>query len=237
MELNYNDLSIYITEGYGALEFEKSPIRTTCPTCGVNTSPTVMSYPDYQQILKYKPLFAGIVYTCTACRHPIFIRQDLNYSSGGSYIRLFGESRHIEKPEIPFDYTFVPKTVGADFKEALKCYQIGALNAFGSMCRRTIQSMAMLSGGTDSNKVQNQIKDMKSMSDDIDDETFEILQQIILDGHDGAHPHLPELSPDRAEILLELMKDVMYQLYVRKGKMNQAAALRKQKIEEEKNKE
>jgi hypothetical protein len=74
---------------------------------------------------------------------------------------------------------------------------------------------------------------MKEMAD-IDDETFKIVEQIILDGHDGAHPHLPDLSAERAEILLELMRDVMYQLYIRKGKVAKAAAMRKTKIEEKK---
>nr|WP_159075760.1 hypothetical protein [Muricauda brasiliensis] len=71
---------------------------------------------------------------------------------------------------------------------------------------------------------------MKEMAD-IDDETFDVLTQIIIDGHDGSHPHLPNLGPDRAEILLELIKDVMYQLFVRKGKLKKASELRKIQIQ------
>ena len=61
-----------------------------------------------------------------------------------------------------------------------------------------------------------------------DDETFEQLHQIMLTGHDGAHPHLPELSAARAAVLLQLMKDVLYQLYVRPAKIREARELRRQ---------
>jgi len=70
--------------------------------------------------------------------------------------------------------------------------------------------------------------------DQVDSETFETLKSIIIAGHDGAHPHLPELSPDRAQILLELMKDVIYQLFVRRGKIEEASAIRKKAITQKK---
>ena len=82
-------------------------------------------------------------------------------------------------------------------------------------------------GAEGSNKVQNQLNDLKSMGV-IDDEDFEQLKQIILTGHDGAHPHLPKLSRERADVLLEFMKDVLYQLFVRKAKIQEAAKLRQE---------
>ena len=62
------------------------------------------------------------------------------------------------------------------------------------------------------------------------DETFDLLKQIIISGHDGAHPHLPKLSAERAADLLELMKDVLYQVYMRKSKIQEAIKLRNQSI-------
>lgn len=60
-----------------------------------------------------------------------------------------------------------------------------------------------------------------------DDETFTLLHQIMLTGHDGAHPHLPSLSPARAAVLLHLMRDVLYQLFVRPAKIRESSELRK----------
>jgi hypothetical protein len=65
----------------------------------------------------------------------------------------------------------------------------------------------------------------------VDDDTFNGLKQIVIDGHDGSHPHLPKLNPQRAGVLLELMKDVLYQLYVRKGKLKEAMELRQAAIQ------
>ena len=99
------------------------------------------------------------------------------------------------------------------------------------MCRRCVQSISSELGAKGSSKVQNQLKEMKEMAE-IEAETFTILEQIIIAGHDGAHPHLPELSPDRAKILLELMKDVLYQIFVRKAKIQESVELRKKQIEQ-----
>jgi hypothetical protein len=66
----------------------------------------------------------------------------------------------------------------------------------------------------------------------IDDDTYTLLKQIVIDGHDGAHPYLPSLDEQRAQLLLELMKDVLYQLFVRKAKLEKAMLLRRTAIDQ-----
>lgn len=94
------------------------------------------------------------------------------------------------------------------------------------MCRRCIQSVSETLGADGTTKVQAQLRDLKDMGV-ADEETFEQLHQIMLTGHDGAHPHLPALSAARAAVLLQLMKDVLYQLFVRPAKIREAGELRK----------
>lgn len=65
----------------------------------------------------------------------------------------------------------------------------------------------------------------------VDDEAFEQLKAIVLTGHDGVHPQLPKVSAQRAGILLTLMKDALYELFVRKAKIEEALRLRKQAME------
>jgi hypothetical protein len=98
------------------------------------------------------------------------------------------------------------------------------------MCRRCVQSAADDLGAEGKNRVLHQLKDLKDMAA-IDDETFDILEQVIIAGHDGAHPYLPRLSEKRAGILLELMKDVLYQVYVRAAKLQEAMESRKEDIQ------
>jgi hypothetical protein len=81
-------------------------------------------------------------------------------------------------------------------------------------------------GAEGSTKVQAQLQDLRAMGL-VDEEGFDQLHAVMLGGHDGAHPHLPSVSSERASVLLELMKDILYQLFVRKAKIQEAAALRK----------
>lgn len=134
-----------------------------------------------------------------------------------------------------FDYEYLPNEVADNFREALSCYSISRFNAFAAMCRRTIQSMSADLGADGKDKVLQQLKDLKDMAH-VDDETFEQLKQIVIAGHDGSHPYLPKLNLERAGILLELMKDVLYQIYVRKEKIKKAMELRRQSIAQQKDK-
>jgi hypothetical protein len=114
-----------------------------------------------------------------------------------------------------------------DFNEALICYANSCWNAFAAMCRRCTQSVCESFGADGTTKVQAQLKDLEAMGV-ADADTFAQLHQIMLSGHDGAHPHLPALSAARAAVLLQLVKDVLYQLYVRPAKIREAGELRKQ---------
>ena len=133
----------------------------------------------------------------------------------------------LERPEETFEYKYLPPAVADDLREALTCYSQSCFNAFAAMCRRCIQSVAEVLGAEGTTKVEGQLKDLKGMGV-IDEEAFDQLKQIMLTGHDGAHPYLPKLSPERAGVLLELMKDVLYQLFVRQAKIREAAELRRQ---------
>ncbi len=134
-----------------------------------------------------------------------------------------------------FDFEYLEDNVKEDFKEALKCYSNQCYNAFASMCRRTIQSAGKILGANGKDKVKKQIQELKEIAS-IDDDTYNILEQIIIAGHDGAHPHLPSLTSERATILLVLMKDVLNELFVRKARVKKAMELRLKDIEENKSK-
>ncbi len=64
----------------------------------------------------------------------------------------------------------------------------------------------------------------------IDDSEFEACYQIIVGGHDGAHPYLPSVSAERAGVLLDLMKDVLNEVYVRKARIQESVRMRRQQI-------
>ena len=198
-------------------------VTLRCPHCGVLAGMTAISIPRYELLHRFKLQDTGIVFRCDSCSRPVYLQ--FKVASLSNPITLSEEFNQIQSALEPFEHKYLSAEVGADFQEALTCYAYACWNAFASMCRRCLQSVAVNLGVNGSSKVEAQIRELKEMGV-VDDETFEQLRQIMLSGHDGAHPHLPALSADRAAVLLQLMKDVLYQLYVRPGKVKEAAALR-----------
>ncbi len=175
--------------------------------------------------MRFKSDRIGIVYRCDSCNEPVFLRFRIARDPGNSRAIIADEYEEVELPGEDFEFKYLKGEVLSDFQEALTCYSDGAHNGFAAMCRRTVQSVCADLGAEGKDKVLNQLADLKAMAQ-IDEETFSLLKQIVIDGHDGAHPHLPKLNRERAAVLLELMKDVLYQLYVRKGKLQEAMSLR-----------
>jgi hypothetical protein len=177
-----------------------------CPMCGIASNVSAVSIPRYEYMVRFRPQQVGIVYRCDSCNSPVFLRFTVN------------------------NYDLRNSTIVLDDKyEVVTCYSAACYNAFAAMCRRCIQSTLTELGAEGKDKVLSQLKYLQRTAA-LDDELFEMLKQIIISGHDGAHPYLPKLSEERAGVLLELMKDVLYQLFVRQAKIQEAMDLRRQAI-------
>lgn len=206
----------------------------TCPHCAVHSNISAISIPRYEFLVRFQPAIVGIAYRCDSCNMPVFLRFKVEkYDTGNNRIFLLEEYEEIERPTEVFEFQYLPSEVSNAFREALTCYSASCLNAFASMCRRTLQSSFAELGAEGKDRVLNQLKDVKDTAE-LDDETYSILEQIIIAGHDGAHPYLPSLSKERAAVLLELMKDVLYQLFVRRAKIQEAVTMRREAIEKAK---
>jgi hypothetical protein len=199
-----------------------------CPHCQAKSNISAVSIPRWELLERFRPETVGICYRCDSCNAPIFLRfRVLQYPQKGNKhaVRLSDAYEVVERAAETFEYKYLPEQVAGDFREALTCYSHLCYNAFAAMCRRCLQSASMVLGADGSSKVQHQLEELKSLGI-IDDEGFGQLKQIMLSGHDGSHPHLPALNEGRAGVLLELMKDILYQLFVRKAKVREAAELR-----------
>lgn len=205
--------------------------KVKCPHCSAVSGLSAISIPIYDLLRRYRPKSVGIGYQCDVCQEAVFLRFPVIYDFGNNRVNIVEPYTEVERPREEYEFKYLPETVSNDFKEALICYSYSCFNAFASMCRRAIQSASTELGAEGKDKVLRQIEDLKAMAQ-IDDETFEVLKTIVVAGHDGAHPYLPSLSSERAEIPLELMKDVLYQLFVRKKKIEEAAKKRQLLIQQ-----
>ena len=197
-----------------------------CPHCNAISGLSLVSPPRYEYLERFSPKWAGFVYRCDACNQPVFLK----FRASGHNFAVFNEPPvEIERPTESFEMQHLPDEVAEDFKEALTCYSNSCWNAFAGMTRRTLQSAATHLGSEGSTKVQQQLDNLRQMGI-VEGEDFEQLKVIMLAGHDGAHPHLPKLSAERSAVLLELIKDALYQLFVRKAKIEESARLRSEAV-------
>ena len=204
-----------------------TPINLRCPLCSTQTALIPIAIPRFHLMHRFKLKETGIVYRCSSCNRPVFLRYKIENLTNP--VVLADEYEQITTALEPFEMQYLAGAVLEDFREALVCYSNSCWNAFAAMCRRCIQSLSEALGATGTTKVQSQLEELKNMGV-TDEDTFKQLHAIMLSGHDGAHPHLPALSPARAAVLLQLMKDVLYQLFVRTAKIREAGELRKEAI-------
>ena len=99
------------------------------------------------------------------------------------------------------------------------------------MCRRTAQAVFHDLGENGRLRTFDQIAEARDMAE-IDAETFAAIKKVLFGTDAETYPSLPELGPDEAAVLLELLKDILYQAYVRRGKLQQATMVRRFFVEE-----
>jgi len=62
---------------------------------------------------------------------------------------------------------------------------------------------------------------------DLDDDTFATLRAVLFGSDSDPWPHQPNLDAELAGILLEVMRDLLYQTFVRKARLIQAMTFRR----------
>ena len=61
----------------------------------------------------------------------------------------------------------------------------------------------------------------------VDDDTFATLRTVLFGSDSDPWPHQPQIGAESAGILLEAMRDLLYQTFVRKARLRQAMAYRR----------
>ena len=203
-----------------------------CPHCNENSRFSMRTSVHGEALRADQAQEVVVSYSCDACLKavPIYWRIS-NYAHNGNP-EVYNPTMILPVVE-KFDFDHVPEPIINEIKEALNCLSVEAHNGFAAISRRSVQAICDDLGAKGASKVQKQIEEMLEMTG-LGDDWNETTKQILLTGHDGAHPHLPEVNQERAAILFSLLQDLTYQLYTRPGKVKEAAELR-QKVIAEKN--
>jgi hypothetical protein len=115
------------------------------------------------------------------------------------------------------------------FREALACYSANNFNAFASMCRRSANSAYVALGEGGKLQAFDEVMVARDIAG-IEDDVFDTIRSILFDANVG--DELPILNRSQAGILLEVLKDMFYQCFVRRGKLTRAIKVRRFFVEE-----
>jgi hypothetical protein len=218
-------MSVYIDANSRLHHDQERSLALNCPHCQVFSHITAVSVPQYPELIASRPSQVGVVYRCDSCNAPIFLRFAVKMY-GANRVELANNFVELERAREKFNFTYLPEECEKLFREALACYSAGHFNAFGSMCRRAAQSLFNDLGENGRLRIYNQISEARDMAE-IDAEIFNVVKKVLFGNDTDPWPSIPDLGAYEAGVLLELVKDMLYQAYVRKGKLQQAMMVRR----------
>ncbi len=224
-------MAIVIDRDQGLMLEDDEQIGLECPYCSVYSHISPESVPDVGELIQHHPKHVGLVFRCDACQAPVFLRFAVKRYSENQ-VELFRNFIELERPKERFAFSYLPKHTEVLFREALACYSGNNFNAFASMCRRSATSAFDALGEGGRLQAFEEIVIAQDIAG-IDDVTFAPIKTVLFDT--GEEEGLPLLNRAQAGILLEIMKDMFYQCFVRRGKLTRALKVRRFFVQESSN--
>lgn len=200
--------------------------RTTeCPHCRAHARLIPSALPDFATLSATRPVFAGMVMLCEACRSPVFLRYRIREMSARR-IDFYATPQEVEKPEERYSYAYLSDPVAAAFRDALGCYRAGLTRAFTTMCRVTAQAMFEELGESGRLKIFDEIDAIAEIAE-LETALVQKVRNIIFDTSAESLELAAELDRATAAVLLEIMKDLLHQTYVRPGRLKKILQMRR----------
>jgi hypothetical protein len=221
-------MTISLDKDQGLLTAGNEQIGLECPYCNVHSHMSPQSVPNADDLLRDKPSHVGLVFQCDACKAPVFLRFAVR-SYSESRVELSQNFVELERPKERFSFSYLPEDTEVLFREALSCYSSNNFNAFASMCRRSASSAFAALGEGGKLQAFDEVMIARDIAG-IEDDAFDPIKSILFDA--GVNKALPMLSRSQAGVLLEVLKDMLYQCFVRRGKLTRAIKVRRFFVEE-----
>jgi hypothetical protein len=215
-------MAIIVERGKGLHDQANEQFGLECPYCGVYSHMTLQSAPEFENLNAVRPKHIGVVYQCDACSAPVFLRYAVKEFTENT-VELYRNFIELERPKERFAFSYLPKHVEVLFREALSCYSNNHFNAFASMCRRAAASSFSALGENGKLRAFDEVMVAQGIAE-IDDDSFDPIKRVIFEA--GEEEDIPLLNRAQAGVLLEVLKDMFYQCFVRRGKLTRAIKVR-----------
>jgi hypothetical protein len=220
-----------LIDSTGTMYFgDENETARNCPSCHAFSRMSPTAVPSFDGLLLQKPRTIGVVLRCHACNAPVFLRYATR-AFANNRVELSPQAFDVERAIEKFAFNYVPDDVETFFREALICYSHNQFQAFASMCRRTAAVTFADLGNSTKLRLFDSLSDVREMAE-IDEETFAVVMRVIFAGNAEPLLDLPMIDTYQAAVMLEVMKDFLYQAYVRKGRLQQAMKVRKFFVQE-----
>jgi hypothetical protein len=212
-------VAIYVNKS-GSLE-QAEPLARECPHCGAHAQLLPSAVPSFAEISLAQSKNIGLVFRCANCGEPRFVRAAVR-AIGTERIELSPYLVEVERPRERFQFGYVPPNVEQLLRETLDCYTAGTHNAFASMCRRTTRAALALADEDAPRRWRDTVADVLDVAE-IDTPTADIVFEVLF----GGQPEPPTIGAEQAAVLIEVVKDLFYQRYVRTTKLRAALKMRR----------
>ncbi len=93
------------------------------------------------------------------------------------------------------------------------------------MCRRVAQGVFTDLGEDGKLALYDELANIRRLVE-LDDESFATVKRVLFDVDAPGRATLPVIDAFQAGVLLEIVKDLLYQAYVRRGRLQQAMMVR-----------
>ena len=209
-------------------QFEQpNAVSRDCPHCGAHAQLIPVATPSFAGLAAYRPRHVGIGFRCAACAEPRFTRATVR-AYEENHIELSDNLIEVERGRERFQFSYLPTDVERIFRETLQCYTAGCYNAFASMCRRTVRASWADLGGDAKLRWHDLFREVSAIGN-LDEKTVRTLESVLF----GTDDPIPEIQPDQAAVLVEAIKDMVYQCYIRTAKLRAAMRMRRYFVEEQ----
>jgi len=212
-------VSIYVNKNKGFEQAE--PLSRECPHCGAHAQLLPLATPSFDVLAESRPKHVGLVFRCAACNEPRFLRAAVR-SLDTEQVELAPNLVEVERARERFQFSYLPERIEPLLRETLDCYTAGVYNAFASMCRRTTRAALATLDSQAERRWRDATVEVLRIGE-IDADTARAVEAVLFDEH--AEP--PTIGADVAAVLIEVVKDLFQQSYVRTAKLRAAIRMRR----------
>jgi hypothetical protein len=212
-------VSVYVNKNNSFEQIEV--VARECPHCGAIAQLMPLATPSFEPLMQARPLHVGLVFTCAACHEPRFVRAAVR-AFDAERIELSPNFIEVERARERFQYAYLGAEIEKTLREAFDCYTAGCYTAFALLSRHAVNRALDTLDGSARRRWQDLLQDVLRVAE-VEGDMARAIEAALF----GPPQSLPVVGADEAAVLIEAVKDLFYQAYVRTAKLQAAMRMRR----------